>query len=163
MPFHSHITTVSIFPHVLSRVDPISKNDYKKKYQRIKKYGSAAVLTGVGFTEGTQLAKDVISSKLKAYGYKSLFAVVSGPVIQFVSIPLYVFTYSSKFRKFAVAVTEIGAKITKGEMGIVNWAWIGLDVVLFGEPVSITEEDNYFILSNETVDKLGETIEDFVD
>ena len=163
MPFHSHITTVSIFPHVLSRVDPISKNEYKKKYQRIKKYGSAAVLTGVGFTEGTQLAKDVISSKLKAYGYKSLFAVVSGPVIQFVSLPLYVFSYSSKFRKFAVAVTEVGAKITKGEMGIVNWAWIGLDVVLFGEPVSITEEANYFILSNETVGKLGETLEDLVD
>ena len=120
MPFHSHITTVSIFPHLLSRVDPISKNDYKKKYQRIKKYGSAAVLTGVGFTEGTQLAKDVISSKLKAYGYKSLFAVVSGPVIQFVSLPLYVFSYSSKFRKFAVAVTGVGAKIIKGEMGIVN-------------------------------------------
>ena len=163
MPFHSHITTVSIFPHVLSRVDPISKNKYKKKYQRIKKYGSAAVLTGVGFTEGTQLAKDVISSKLKAYGYKSLFAVVSGPVIQFVSLPLYVFSYSSKFRKFAVAVTKVGAKITKGEMGIVNWAWIGLDVVLFGEPISITEEDNYFILSNETVGKLGETLEDLVD
>ena len=163
MPFHSHITTVSIFPHVLSRVDPISKNEYKKKYQRIKKYGSAAVLTGVGFTEGTQLAKDVISSKLKAYGYKSLFAVVSGPVIQFVSLPLYVFSYNSKFRKFAVAVTEVGAKITKGEMGIVNWAWIGLDVVLFGEPVSITEEDNYFILSNETVGKLGESLEDLVD
>src|SRR5210317_660639 len=146
MPFHSHITTVSIFPHVLSRVDPVSKNNYRRKYQKIKKYGSAAVLTGVGVTEGTQLAKDVISSKLKAYGYKSLFAVVSGPVIQFVSLPLYVFSYSSKFRKFAVAVTEVGAKITKGEMGIVNWAWIGLDVVLFGEPVSITEEDNYLIL-----------------
>ena len=62
-----------------------------------------------------------------------------------------------------MAVTEVGAKITKGEMGIVNWAWIGLDVVLFGEPISITEEDNYFILSNETVGKLGETLEDLVD
>lgn len=163
MPFHSHITTISIFPHVLSRVDPVNKNNYRKKYQKIKKYGSAAVLTGVGVTEGTQLAKDVISSKLKAYGYKSLFAVVSGPVIQFVSLPFYVFSYGSKLRRFALSVTEVGAKITKGEMGMVNWAWIGLDVVLFGEPVSITEDSDFLIIHNETVDKLAETLEELVD
>ena len=123
MPFPSHITTVSIFPHVLSRVDPISKNNYREKYQKIKKYGSAAVLTGVEITEGTQLAKYVISSKLKAYSYKSLFAVVSGPVVPFVSLPFYIFSYGSQFRRFALLVTKIGAKITKREMGIVNWAW----------------------------------------
>lgn len=163
MPFHSHITTVSIFPHVLSRVDPVSKNNYRRKYQKIKKYGSAAVLTGVGVTEGTQLAKDVISSKLKAYGYKSLFAVVSGPVIQFVSLPFYVFSYGSKFRRFALSVTEVGAKITKGEMGIVNWAWIGLDVVLFGEPVSITEDSDFLVVHNETVGQLAATLEELAD
>lgn len=163
MPFHSHITTVSIFPHVLSRVDPISKDNYRKRYQNIKKYGSAAVLTGVGVTEGTQLAKDIISSKLKAYGYKSLFAIVSGPMIQFVSLPFYIFTYSSKFRRFALSVTEIGAKITKGEMGIVNWAWIGLDVVLFGEPVSITEDSDFLIVHTETAGQLVRTVEELGD
>ena len=163
MPFHSHITTASIFPHVLSRVDPVNKNNYRRKYQKIKKYGSAAVLTGVGVTEGTQLAKDVISSKLKAYGYKSLFAVVSGPLIQFVSLPFYVFSYGSKLRRFALSVTEVGAKITKGEMGIVNWAWIGLDVVLFGEPVSITEDSDFLVIHNETVGKLTETLEELID
>ena len=139
------------------------KNNYRKKYQKIKKYGSAAVLTGVGITEGTQLAKDVISSKLKAYGYKSLFAVVSGPVIQCISLPFYVFSSGSKLRRFALSVTEVGAKITKGEMGIVNWAWIGLDIVLFGEPVSITEDSDFLIIHNETVGQLVETLEDFVD
>lgn len=163
MPFHSHVTTVSIFPHVLSRLDPVSKNNYRRKYQKIKKYGSAAALTGIGVIEGTQLAKDVISSKLKAYGYKSLFAVVSGPMIQFVSLPFYVFSYSSKFRRFALSVTEVGAKITKGEMGVVNWAWIGLDVVLFGEPVSITEDSDFLIVHNETVGQLAATLEELGD
>ena len=163
MPFHSHITTVLIFPHVLSRLDPVSKNNYRRKHQKIKKYGSAGVLTGVGVTEGTQLAKDVISSKLKAYGYKSLFAVVSGPVIQFVSLPFYVFSYGSKFRKYALSVTEVGAKITKGEMGIVNWAWIGLDVVLFGEPVSITEDSDFLVVHNETVGQLSVILEELAD
>ena len=161
MPFHSHITTVSIFPHVFSRLQPETKKIYRQKYKNIKKYGSASAIAGVGISEGTELAKDIISSKLKAYGYKSLFAITIGPVIQFVSLPFYVFTYGSKFRKFAIATTEIGAKISKGEMGIVNWAWIGADLVFFGEPVPITDDSDFLIIHNETVGKLAETIEKF--
>ena len=85
------------------------------------------------------------------------------PVIQFVSLPFYVFSYGSKLRRFALSFTEVGAKITKGEMGIVNWAWIGLDVVLFGEPVSITEESDFLIIHNETVGQLTATLEELVD
>ena len=129
--------------------------------KNIKIYGSASVIAGVGISEGTQLAKDVISSKLKAYGYKSLFAITLGPVIQFVSLPFYVFTYGSKFRKFAMATTEIGAKISKGKMGIVNWAWIGADLVFFGEPVPITDDSDFLIIHNETIVKLAETVEEF--
>jgi len=162
MPFHSHVTTVSILPHVFSRLEPETKKVYRKKYKTIKKYGSASVMAGVGISEGTQLAKDLLSSKLKAYGYKSLFAITLGPVIQFVSIPFYIFTYGSRLRQFAIATTEIGAKISKGEMGIVNWAWIGADLVLFGEPVSITDDSDFLVIRNETVGKLAETIEEFV-
>jgi len=79
-----------------------------------------------------------------------LFAVTLGPVIQFVSLPFYVFTDGSKFRKFAVATTKISAKISKGEMGIVNWAWIGADLALFGQPVSITDDSDFLIIQNET-------------
>ena len=161
MPFHSHITTVSIFPHVFSRLQPETKKIYRQKYKNIKKYGSASVIAGVGISEGTELAKDIISSKLKAYGYKSLFAITIDPVFQFISLPFYVFTYGSKFRKFAIATTEIGAKISKGEMGIVNWAWIGADLVFFGEPVPITDDSDFLIIHNETVGKLAETIEEF--
>lgn len=162
MPFHSYVPTVSIFPHVFSRLQPETKRIYRQKYKNIKKYGSASAIVGVGLSEGTQLAKDVISSKLKAYGYKSLFAITLGPVIQFVSLPFYVFTYGSKVKKFAIATTEIGGKISKGEMGIVNWAWIGADLIFFGEPVSITEDSDFLIIHNETVGKLTETIEEFV-
>lgn len=161
MPFHSPVTTVSIFPHVFSRMQPETKEVYRQRYKYVKKCGSASVIAGVGISEGTQLAKDLLSSKLKAYGYKSLFAIALGPVIQFISLPFYVFTYGSKFRKFAIATTEIGAKISEGEMGIVNWAWIGADLLLFGEPVSITESSDFLIIHNETVGKLAETIEEF--
>lgn len=160
MPFHSHLTTVSILPHVFSRLDPETRKVYKEKYKNIKKYGAVSAMTGVGLSEGTQLVKDIASSKLKAYGYKSLFAVTLGPVIQFVSLPFYVFTYGSRFRRFALATTEVGAKIVKGEMGIVNWAWIGLDLVFFGEPVSITEDSDFFVLQNETLGSFGQVLED---
>ena len=59
-----------------------------------------------------------------------------------------------------MSATEIGAKITKGEMGIVNWAWIGLDVVLFGEPIPITEDSDFLLVNNETVGQLAATLEE---
>lgn len=105
------------------------------------------------------MAKDILSSKLKAYRYKSLFAIAIGPVIQFVSLPFYVFSSGSKIRRIAIATTEIGAKISKGEMGIVNWAWIGADILLFGEPVPITDESDFMLLHNETVSSLSDIIE----
>ena len=160
MPFHTHITTVSIFPHVFSRLQPETKKVYREKYKSIKKYGSASAIAGIGISEAGQLAKDILNSKLRAYGYKSLFAIVAGPAIQFVSLPFYVFTYGSKLRKFALATTEIGAQISKGEMGIVNWGWVGADFILFGEPVPITEDFDFMILNNETVGKLAEAIEE---
>ena len=48
-------------------------------------------------------------------------------------------------------------------MGIVNWAWIGLDVVLFGEPVSITEDSDFLLVHNETVGQLVATLEELAD
>lgn len=123
---------MSIFPHAFSKLDPLTKAAYRKRYKQIKQTGCATVIASVGLTEGVQLAKDVLSSKLRAYGYKSLFAIAIGPVIQFVSLPLYVFSYGSKFRRITIATTEIGAKISKGKMGIVNWAWSGTDIFLFG-------------------------------
>lgn len=150
LPFYSHITRVSIFPHAFSRLEPETKAFYRQKYRKLKNYGSASMIAGVGISEGTELAKDRITSKIKAQGYKSLFAVTLGPVIQFVSLPFYVFTDGSKFRKFAVATTKISAKISKGEMGIVNWAWIGADLALFGQPVSITDDSDFLIIQNET-------------
>lgn len=52
---------------------------------------------------------------------------------------MYVFTHGSKLRKFAIAILEIGAKVIKSEVEIVNQATIGLDLILFGEPVPITD------------------------
>jgi hypothetical protein len=76
---------------------------------------------------------------------------------------LYVFTYGSKFRKFAVATTEIGAKISKGEMGIVYWAWVGADLVLFGEPIPSTDDSEFFMLHNETLGNVSDVIKNLGD
>lgn len=128
--YHPHITRVLVLPHVFSRLEPGTKTVYLKKYKNIKKYGSASV-------------KAMISSKLKAYGSKSLFVITLGLILQSVSLPFDVFTSGSKFRKFARATTEIGAKISKGEMGIVNWVWIGAALILFGEPFPKTDDSDF--------------------
>ena len=47
-------------PHVFSRLQPETKKVYRKKYQSIKKDGSASAIAGVGLNV----------SKLKTYGSK---------------------------------------------------------------------------------------------
>lgn len=113
----------------------------------------------VGTIDGAQLVKDILSSKLRAYGYKSFFFIVAGPIVQFLSLPIYVFSYGTSLRKYANVVSEIGAKITAGEMNAVNWAWVGFDILLFGEPVSITDGSSLMILSNETTGAVSELLD----
>lgn len=159
MPFYTPFTTVSVLPHVFSRMDPTAKSLYRNKYKKIKKTLTAGSMITVGSIDGVQLAKDVVSSKLRAYGYKSFFFLAAGPFIQFLSLPMYIFSYRKSFRKYANAISEIGARITSGEMTILNWAWIGFDIVLFGEPVSITEDSFLMILSNETTGAVSEILD----
>ena len=106
------------------------------------------------------MAKDVVCVKLKVYGYTSFFTIVINSVVQFISLPFSIFTVGSKFKKFTIVTTKIGIKISKEEMGIIKWAWIGVDLILFGEPVSITDESNFAIIYNETIRKLAETIKE---
>jgi hypothetical protein len=161
MPFHSYVSTVSVLPHVFSRMDRNTKKFYREKYKNIKKTFTVGTMVSVSAIDGVELAKDILSSKLRAYGYKSLFAIAAGPIIQVIALPLYIFSYGSAVRKYAKAASEIGAKITTGEMGIVNWAWIGMDIMLFGEPVSITESSDLMILSNETTGAVTEVLDSF--
>lgn len=78
-------------------------------------------------------------------------------MIQFVSMPLYVASRGSKIRKFALTITEIGAPILKGEVGIVNWGWIGVDLALFGEPVLITENVSFLAIDPQSLGSLTAT------
>lgn len=162
MPFNANYLNVSVLPHVFSRMDPKTKSLYRNKYKKIKRVGSFTAINAVAANEGTQLAKDLISSKLRAYGYKSLFAILGGPIMQLVSLPLYVFSYGTKVRRLAVAMTETGALISKGEMGVINWSWIGFDIMLFGEPIPITDGSDFMIIHNETVGHLSCVINDII-
>lgn len=164
MPFNlrTNFTTVSVLPHVFAKVSPKTKEMYRKKYKLIKRYGAASAITGVTLTEGSEFVKDLINSELKAFGYKSFFSILLGPVIQVVSLPLYVFNYGSRLRKFALATNKLGAKIIQGEMEIINWTWLGADLLFFGEPIPIIDTDSdFFLLRNETVSQLSETISEF--
>lgn len=160
MPFYNPITTVSVLPHIFSQMDRQTKSFYRDKYRKIKKTVTTGSMITVGTLDGVQLAKDVLSSKLRAYGYRSFFFVAAGPIVQFLSLPLYIFSYGTSLRKYANVVSEIGAKITAGEMGTMNWVWIGCDIVLFGEPVSIMDDSSLMILSNETTGAVSEILDE---
>jgi hypothetical protein len=150
MPFHSHLVCISGLPHLTSKLSPTSKKMWRDRYKTAKKGIIVGSLTTVGCHGATELAKDVINSKLRAFGYKSLFAIALGPVTQFLSLPLYIFTYGTRLRSISIATAQIGGLITRGELNIMNWSWIFMDLTLFGEIVSVTEDSSVSIFRNET-------------
>lgn len=150
MPFYSHFHNVAIFPHVLSKCDEITKEKYKKKYKFFKQSVAYSSMGAITVTEGAQLAKDVINSKLKAYGYNSLFAIILGPFVSTLAVPLYVLSAGTKFQKYAIMVADLGAFFTRSEVRVINWAFLIPDIAFFGEPVPIASKSTGMILRNET-------------
>jgi hypothetical protein len=146
-------------PHLLSKVDPATKNSYKKKYRKIKKISGIGAITLITSTTLVELVKDVSTSKLKAYGYKTIFLLAGGPVIQVIALPLYIFSNATKLRKVAIAAMEIGSEISRGEMELATFLWIFIDVLIFGEYVSTTEGENWMFLRNETSSKISEVVD----
>jgi uncharacterized membrane protein YvlD (DUF360 family) len=146
-------------PHLLSKCDSVSRQIYKEKYKKIKKAGAFALLGSVGLVSGLKLAKDIATSKLKAFAYKEVYIIAAGPFLQLFSLPLYTFSYGMKFRSFAIAIMEIGAKISKGEMEAASWSWILIDFILFGEYISAMEDTSLMLIRNETESKISNIID----
>jgi len=65
MSFYRNVLNISVSPHVTSRMDVNTKSVYRKKYRNIKRHIVAATLDSTGVSEETQLAKDILNSKLK--------------------------------------------------------------------------------------------------
>lgn len=145
-------------PHLLSKVDPVTKSVYRKKYRKFKKVGGVTILTAVGTSTAVDFFKDVSVSKLKAYGYKTMFFVVSGPLIQVFAVPMYIFSYGTRLRNLAIAIMEVGSLICKGEVEVSTFFFIFLDFVLFGEYVSATEGENWRFIGNETDSKISNVV-----
>jgi hypothetical protein len=160
MPFSPCYLMTSGVPHLCSRMDPETKAFYRSKYRTIKKTAIAGSMVTVGTLDGIQLAKDILSSKLQAYGYKSFFCLISGPVLKFIAFPLSALSWGRSAKRYATAIVEIGDKITAGEMGIVNWGWVTCDILLFGEVISLKEPENstFLLLPSERVHAIPDVI-----
>lgn len=158
MPLTDIIYNAAHLPHLLSKVDPVTKKVYRNKYRKLKKLSGVSILTLISSTTVIELIKDVGASKLKAYGYKTIFVILGGPVIQVVAVPFYVFSKGTKLRNLAIACMAVGSEISRGEVEVATWFWIILDMILFGEYVSTTEGENWMWLKNETDNKIAELI-----
>lgn len=158
MSIENIILQAGHLPHLLSKVEPATKSVYRKKYRKMKKLSGVSILTSVSSTTLIELAKDIITSKLKARGYRTIFLILGGPVIQVIAVPFYVFSKGTRLRNLAIACMAIGSEISRGTVEISTWFWIFLDLLLFGEYVSTTEGENWMLIRNETDSKIAEVV-----
>lgn len=119
-------------------------------------------MIAVGGIERTELVKDVISSQLKTFGYRSLFAITIGPIICTISLSLYVIDYGTKVHNLTIGLSKLGGKIMKGELGGANLPFTIMDLALFGEFIAITDSD-MMILHNKTAHSLCDIVDNLKD
>jgi hypothetical protein len=145
-------------PHLLRDLNPESKARSKSIYRRLKRGLSVGSLIGIVIWEGKDFIMDIAKSKVKKHGYKLLLGVTCYPMLQGISIPIYVLSNHKKIRSVATTIAETGSSILKGQLALTNLPFLCLDLILFGEPVSITDNSNFSIWHNETAPTIDEII-----
>jgi len=80
--------TVSGIPYVFSCVAKKTRENSKSTYRFFKRQASCDSSGASGLIESRQLAKNIFSSKLKAYGYKSFFARAAEPSVSVLVLPM---------------------------------------------------------------------------
>jgi hypothetical protein len=144
------IARKGLVPNLTSRLNETQRNKWKEKYKNLKKGTIVVSLGALTVPETKLLLADLAALKLKIYGYKTALAVLAGPFIQMVSVPLYIIGRARTLRLLAITLSDLGSKITAGEMSMMNWIWVGAYLVLFGEPVPIVNSTDFMILKNES-------------
>lgn len=148
-------------PNLTSRMDNTTRNRWKTKYINVKKGAVVLTLGTATLIDVKALAIDLLTSKLKRYGYKMVFVGLAGPFVQFIALPIYIISGARKIKLLALYLSDIGSKITAAEINMMNLMWYGSDLILFGEPVPIVNSTDLMIFRNEStiMDEFLETVE----
>ena len=144
------IARKGFIPNLTSRMSAGERNKLNDKYINIKKGTILVSLGAVTLIETRLLIIDLVTSKLKAYGYKTVFVVLLSPVVQMIGLPIYVFSGVGKLRGLAITLSDIGSKIRTGEISVMNWMWLLSDLAIFGEGVPLMNLTDLMLLRNET-------------
>jgi hypothetical protein len=152
---------VFAFPHVLKDMDPETKMTCRAFYRRVKRGFVVGSFAGIAVLEGKDLVMHIVKRQVVRNGYKLLLGVSVYPMTQLISVPFYILTNHKKIKMIGKTLAETGAMILEGEMTLGNVMFLAVDMALFGEPVSITDNSNFSIWGNETAPSLDEIISTF--
>jgi hypothetical protein len=142
-------------------MDPAAKARWKCYYRKAKRGICISSFGTIVLLEAKDLIVDIAKSQVKQQGYKTLIALSAYPMLEAISIPLYLATNHKKIRVFARGIANTGSLILKGQMHLSNLPSLAVDYILFGEPVSITDNSNFSIWRNETAPTFDEIISTF--
>jgi hypothetical protein len=148
-------------PNLTSRMSKRKRNKWKEKYSKFKKGFTICSPGAATAFDAKAFARDLVTSKLKIRAYKLTFFVLLGPYIQILACPFYMLSSIRKLRIIALSLSDLGAKITAGEMNAMNLTWIGADFIIFDEPVPIVNSTDLMLFRNESsvIDELLEVLE----
>jgi hypothetical protein len=130
-------------------------------YRKVKRGLSLSSIGAILLVEGRELVYDIAKSQVKKQGYKMLLAVSAYPMLQAISIPVYLISNHKKIRCVARSIATVGSFAIQTQMEFTNLSTIGLDLLLFGEHIPVADNSNFSIWRNETGATFDEIISTF--
>jgi hypothetical protein len=146
-------------PHLFSKVDTQKKALLEKKYKILKRRIITGSMVTVAGIEGTELVKDVIKSQMILYGYKRFLLLALGPYLGIGAVALNLISQTGRIKNTAFLISQIGGMIIKNEVRLMDMGWVLVDISLFGKMVPCSEDLNYSLLHNVTINHVAKYLD----
>jgi hypothetical protein len=135
---------------LLAGCDQVQYCNFVSRYQKAKKYGIRAVASLLSGAEIYQIVGEISKGTLRTWGRQKV-ATAATIVIGWVGGPVAIgFTNATKVVRTAKAVHTAAAFIIEIAEDTTNLSYLPLDLLFFGQPIPMGENNRFNILTNIT-------------
>jgi hypothetical protein len=136
--------------YLLSGCDQDQYCKFVLRYQKAKKYGIRAVVGYLSGSEIYQIACEIAKGGLRTWGRQKA-ATLGAILIGWVGGPVAIgFTNATKVVRTAKAVHTAAAFILEIGEDTTNISYLPIDLLFFGQPIPMGENNRFNILTNIT-------------
>lgn len=151
------IFTEALTPSLTGRLSPETRNRWKERYRRAKKYGIRTAFSGVTGAGLITIAREAATDGVKRHAKRYMGGILVNGGFTCISGGIPLLTNATKVVKYSKACHSVCAATWRMSHNIAELPLIFCDYALFGEYVPSCGESDYDIFST-TTDVINEFV-----